>query len=192
MRSLAPIWLTAVLAAALSGCGAVGPVGAVDPYGVDPYGGSAYEQSEMDYGSYSGGDSYDYDSGDYGSDGGSYPVASPSPSPSPTPMPIATPNGLTAHVMEVKESNALGLGSITARVEVVNPTDRRLSGVVRVLFTDHGDPTANALAKRVTLEPRQVKALVFKANAWRLDGAEATVETDEAASAGGSEVRSRS
>lgn len=189
MRSLVPIWMTAVLAAALSGCGTVGPTGAADPSGYDAYGGSAYEQTDTQYGTYTGGetsDPYGYDTDD-----GAYPSASPSPSASPTPAPVATPAGLTAHVMDVEESNVLGLGTITARVEVANPTDQPLSGIVRVLFTDQGDPTANAQSRRVTLAPRSVKALVFSAKAWRLDGAEATVETDASASAGFSEVRSR-
>lgn len=184
-----PIWLTAVLVAALSGCGTVSGTGVADPYGYDAYGGSAYEQTDTDYGTYTGGDTgsdYNYDA-----DSGAYPSPSPSPSASPAPVLPAAPVGLTAHVMEVSESNVLGLGTISARVEVANPTDQPLSGVVRVLFTDQGDPTANAQSRRVTLGPRQVKALVFTAKAWRLDGAEATVETDAGAPVGGSEVRSR-
>lgn len=186
----------------VAGC-AANPSGAgqVDMYGnpINAYG-SGYDTGYgSEYGSTTG-DSYsgDYSGGtDYGSDYGSntdygtgsdygagdtYTGASPSPSPSATP---GTETGslddrpvLTALILEVKESGLMGMGTIIAKVEVENPGNVTLSGKLRVLFTDNGNPTANAVNRRVTLAPKEKQVLTFTAKAWRLDDAEASIETD--------------
>jgi hypothetical protein len=165
--------------------------GGTSTYGSDPYGSS---------GSYSSGsDSYSGSSGSYGdtsgsysggsfddassTSGSSYPGASPSPSASPTPAPPAGSLDdrpvLSATLLEVKESGLFGMGKITAKVEVENPGNITLSGKLRVLFTDNGDPTPNAYVRKVTLHPQEKQTLTFTANSWRLDDAEVTIETDE-------------
>ena len=193
----------------LAGCAANPATGGYDQYGnpigaygTDPYGSSYSAMGDTSYdssydSSYSGGtDSYGsdpYSSGstsgsydDYGSTGSStYPGASPSPSPS------ASPSGepaapslddrpvLSATLLEVKESGVFGMGKITAKVEIENPGNITLSGKLRVLFTDNGDPTPNAIVRKVTLHPKEKQTLTFTAKAWRLDDAEVSIETDE-------------
>lgn len=174
-----------------------------DPYG-SSYGGSTYDSSYSGgsysdtssgsysdtssgsygdtSGSYGGSSSGSYD--DYGSNTGSYgssPSPSPSPSGSPTPPPPTLDDRpvLSATMVEVKESGLLGMGKITAKVEVENPGNITLSGKLRVMFTDHGDPTANAYVRKVTLHPKEKQTLTFTANAWRLDDAECSIDTDE-------------
>ncbi len=85
---------------------------------------------------------------------------------------------LSAFVKEVKETGVLGMGRIIAKVEVTNPTHRTLGGKLRVLFTDNGNPTANAVTRKITLKPLETQVITFTADAWRLDDAEASVETD--------------
>lgn len=192
----------------VAGCAAnPSGAGQVDMYGnpINAYGsgydtgyGSEYGTGDSysgDYGGdYSGGSDYgsDYGTGsDYGSDygsggdygaGDSYTGASPSPSPSATPGAEAGSLDdrpvLTALILEVKESGLMGMGKIIAKVEVENPGNVTLSGKLRVLFTDNGDPTANAMTRRVTLAPKEKQVLTFTAKAWRLDDAEASIETD--------------
>lgn len=151
--------------------------GTTDDYASDPYAGSD------SYGDTTGG-SYD-DSYSGGSD--TYTGASPSPSPSGSPT-AGTDTGslddrpvLVATMLEVKETGVMGMGKIIAKVEVENPGNTTLSGKLRVMFTDNGNPTANAQIKRVTLAPKERQTFTFTATAWRLDDAEASVETDEPA-----------
>lgn len=166
-------------------------------YGSDYGSGSDYSSGGSygsDYGSGStgydsaGGYGSDYGStGGYGSDYGSgtgygTPTTGGSPAPSARPStPVQEADDtpvLTAWVTEVKETGVLGMGKVIAKVEVENPSNRTLSGRLRVLFTDNGKPTANAVGQRLTLAPFEKRQLTFTANAWRLDDAEATIETD--------------
>lgn len=184
--------MAAALVVVLSGCGRLAPAPELDANGY-AYGTSSYDSGLPDETGYETG----YESG-YGSDLGGYddgglPSASPSPSPSPLAMVPEGPRGLTARVIEARETNPLGLGSVVARVEAANPTDRELTGVLRVMFTDDGDPTANLQTRRVTLAPRSARYFSFSAKGWRLDGAEATIETEFPAEDGsGNVVRERS
>jgi hypothetical protein len=157
-------------------------------YGSDYGSGSSYGSDySSDYGSSTGTDSSygsDYSSG-YGSDYGTgygTPTTGASPSPTAVPTPPVQQADdepvLTAWVVEVKETGILGMGKVIAKVEVENPSNRTLSGRLRVLFTDNGKPTANALGQRLTLAPFEKRQLTFTANAWRLDDAEATIETE--------------
>lgn len=137
--------------------------------------------------SYSTGNDYSsgYGTGtDYSSSYGSDFGASPNPYESPTPPPPAVDPGLanqavlSAYVKEVKELGFMGLGKITAKVEITNPSARTRSGVLRVQFLDGGNPTANVQTRRVTLQPGEIVVLSFTASAWRLDDADATIEND--------------
>lgn len=188
----------------IAGCAANPAVTAYDQYGNpisaysanDPYGSSysggsysdtsgSYSDTSGSYGDTSGsysGSSGSYD--DYSSNTGSY-GASPSPSPSPSGSPTPPPPSLddrpvlSATMVEVKESGLFGMGKITAKVEVENPGNTTLSGKLRVVFTDHGDPTANAYVRKVTLHPKEKQTLTFTAKAWRLDDAECSIDTDQ-------------
>lgn len=139
--------------------------------------------------SYNSGSSFSTDYGssynsDYGSSYNSDYGASPNPYESPTPAPVAVDPGLahqavlSAYVKEVKELGFMGLGKITAKVEITNPSARSRSGVLRVQFLDGGNPTANVQTRRVTLQPGEIVVLSFTASAWRLDDADATIEND--------------
>ena len=100
---------------------------------------------------------------------------------------------LSAWVIDVKEPGLLSKlsgGKIVAKVEVENPSDRTLSGKLRVRFLDNGDPTGVIQTRSVTLKPKEKVVLTFSADAWRLDDAEASVETD-APTVGGGTVADR-
>ena len=96
---------------------------------------------------------------------------------------------LSAWVVDVKEPGVLAKltgGKIVAKVEVENPTDRTLTGRLRVRFLDNGDPTGVIQTRKVTLRPKEKQVFTFSAEAARLDDAEATVETEAPATGGGS------
>lgn len=99
------------------------------------------------------------------------PVATPKPS-------IADQPVLSAYVKDVKTKGLLGLGGATAHVEVSNPSNRTLSGLVKVNFLDGGHPAGNMQTRRVTLRPLETQELTFTASAFRLSDAEASVDTD--------------
>lgn len=158
-------------------------------YGSDPYGGTG------GYGTGTTGAAGTY-GGNYGENGASYgddavlqggkPGAE---RPTATPPVAAEAPALSAWVVDVKEPGLLGKlggGKIVAKVEIENPTDRTLSGKLRVRFLDNGDPTGVIQTRKVTLRPKEKQVLTFTAEAWRLDDAEATVETDAPATGGGS------
>jgi hypothetical protein len=164
----------------------------------NPYGSSysSYSTSSS-YGS-SYGSSYDssysssYDSSysssygsSYGSDYGSTYGTSTSPSAVPSTVPTAAPITsvvdqpvLNAYVQESKQTGILGLGKVVAKVEVSNPGNRTLSGLLRVMFTKDGNPTPNVQTQRVTLHPLEKQVLTFTASGMGLSEAEATIDTD--------------
>ncbi|MFN3431058.1 MAG: hypothetical protein ACK46X_14020, partial [Candidatus Sericytochromatia bacterium] len=148
--------------------------GTTDDYGTDPYAG------DTTGGSYDGSTGGSYDDSYSGDD--TYTGASPEPSPSGAPTSGVDAGALddrpvlVATMLEVKETGVMGMGKIIAKVEVENPGNTTLSGKLRVMFTDNGNPTANAQIKRVTLAPKERQTLTFTATAWRLDDAEASVE----------------
>jgi hypothetical protein len=160
------------------------PINANDPYGssYSAMGGAtdtSYDSSyDTGYDSTSGGGYDSTGSDSYGD--GAY-GASPSPSPSASPTPAGSLDDrpvLSATLLEVKESGVLGMGKITAKVLVENPGNITLTGKLRVLFTDNGDPTPNAIIRVVTLHPAEKQTLTFTAKAWRLDDAEVSIDTD--------------
>lgn len=140
-------------------------------------------------------------SGSYGDYGTSYgddaiaanpnALASPGATPTPSARPVSLPPVLSAWVTEVKEPGFLSRltgGKITCKVEIENPTDRTLSGKLRVRFLDNGNPTGVIQTKRVTLQPKEKQVLTFSAEALRLDDAEATIETEAPTTSGGAVV----
>ncbi len=184
-----------------SGCGAA----ATNPYGADPYGdygtgsssyGSAY--GGADSGNYGGlgGEGYGYGAsfavspspnvgagsfGEFGSSYGDERVLGVSPSPSRAPQGAAmvfTPPVLNVLVTELRRTGILGLGRSIAKVEVSNPGDRALNGLVRVTFTSRAKPMGQIQSERVTLQPKERRFLTFSVDAWGVDDAEATVLTE--------------
>lgn len=111
------------------------------------------------------------------------PYASPEPSPTPTPAPSVSPTptpspALEAWVTRVKEYGMIWDRKISAEVEVNNPTKYKLSGRLNVRFTDNGRLAANSFGRRVELQPHSTTTIVFETKGWRLDNAEATIDTD--------------
>lgn len=182
------------------GCGAV----STDPYGSDAYGdygtgSSSYGSSYggVDYGGL-GGESYGYGSGtafgvapspnvgagsfgEFGATYGDERVLGVSPSPSRTPQNTAivfTPPVLNVWVTELRRTGVLGFGRSVAKVEVINPGDRALNGLVRVTFTSRAKPVGQIQSERVTLQPKERRFLTFSVDAWGVDDAEATVLTE--------------
>ncbi|MDB5099948.1 MAG: hypothetical protein JWM80_4369 [Cyanobacteria bacterium RYN_339] len=196
--------LATLAVGALSACG-VDPYGVqYDQYGnpISGYGttgaygstyGSSYSGTSSSYGSTSSTYDSSYSSSTYGSTsssydssygssyGSTYGSASPVPSTGPTlpPVVIATEASvLNAYVKDVKKNGLLGLGGLTARVEVTNPTNRTLSGRLSVTFTAGGHESGNMQARKITLRPLESQVLTFTANGITLNGAEASISTD--------------
>ena len=193
--------LAALGAGLLAGCGTT-PYASYDKYGnpIDPYATNAYGSStSSSYGSSSSayGSSYDTSASSYGSSYGSsssssygstassydpYGTGTSSTTavatPAPAPIIVATEASvLNAYVKDVKKNGLLGLGGLTARVEVSNPTNRTLGGKLRVTFTSGGHESGNMQARKITLRPLETQVLTFTASGMSINGAEATIDT---------------
>ncbi|HEY9721025.1 MAG TPA: hypothetical protein V6D47_03375 [Oscillatoriaceae cyanobacterium] len=158
------------------------PLGSSSAYGstYDPYGSTTDTSSAY-------GTSYDTSTA-YGSSYDPYGTYS-SPTAVPTAAPTAAPQTsiadqpvLNAYVLRSDQSGLLGYGKVVASVQVENPSNRSLSGTLRVVFTDAGDPTANVQSQRVTLHPLEKQVLTFTASG-HIDGAQASITTDGATTA---------
>ena len=90
----------------------------------------------------------------------------------------AAPPVLSAFVKDTKQQGILGLGGLLADVEITNPTNRALSGVLHVTFTHGGSPDGNAQSQRVTLQPMQTTVMTFSTTAVDANDAQATIDTD--------------
>lgn len=148
--------------------------------------GSSYDSSpySSSYGSSSYGSSYgsSYDSS-YSSYGSGYGSPVPSMAPTLPPVVIATEaSALNTYVKDTKKNGLLGLRGITANVDVSNPTNRTLTGTLRVTFTSNGHESGNQQTRKVTLRPLEEQVLTFTASGVTLNGAEATIETEQVTS----------
>jgi hypothetical protein len=109
-------------------------------------------------------------------------VVQPSPFVPQQPVPQIPQMGaqLQATVKNIKNGSFLGAGKIVVSVEVRNPANAPLTGEVKVVFTNSGQPTQKTQSKSVTLQPMGSETLTFEDPDWGLDGATVEVKTANA------------
>lgn len=107
--------------------------------------------------------------------------ASPAPvvtPPTPTPPPPAKVDArLQVSVKNVKKAT-LGLGKITATIEVANPSPVTLTGTVKVTFLKKGQATDKIQNRPISLPPNGKQDLTFTESTWFLDNAQADIEME--------------
>ena len=105
--------------------------------------------------------------------------------PKPTTGEAATAGELQADIVAEKNGSLLGMGTYKCSVEVTNPTDRRLTGTVTVMFMNKAKPSKTEPAVRTVDVPANGSiTLEFEDKKWSTDNAEVEVETDAAPPAG--------
>lgn len=87
--------------------------------------------------------------------------------------------GLTATVTKVKNGVFLGMGKLTASVEVANPTAQPLTGTVTVTFTNGGKPTKYNQVQSVSVGAGQTTTLNVECKNWAVDNLTVDVTTDQ-------------
>jgi hypothetical protein len=152
----------------LTGCGS-SPTMVDDPYANDPgYSDPAYTDPGYTDPGYGGGTTPGY-TDPYA--GGTTPGAS---------LPGADLGSeLSASIIKIKNGTFLGIGKCVATVEVMNPSQRTLSGTLSVTFTNKGKPVkSGAQTKQVTIPAGQSLTFTFEDKKWSTDNATAEITTD--------------
>ena len=100
--------------------------------------------------------------------------STPAPNPSPTPGPV-TPSpvpvnplpvaDLSARPMPVQTRGLLMSRTVVAEVEVVNPNDVRVAGVLTCKFGD-GTASDGTQTRNISMEPREIKTFAFERKTW--------------------------